>query len=190
MFYNKVKGVAKCLAHLMYRYDVSGLENIPTDGPFLLCGNHIHWLDPIVVAVFPQRQLRFIAKKELFKNRIFGAFLKKMGAFPIDRSTTDMQAFRNTMNALKEGYGVLIFSQGTRMEAFENAKSGVALFALKSGAPIVPVGIKGTYRFRSKVQIKVGKPMSMAQYQGQKFKTEDVNQVMSDLSTHINALLK
>ena len=190
MLYSSVKGMAKVLSHLLYRFDVIGLENIPKEGAFLLCGNHISAYDPIALASFSKRQLRFMAKKELFKFPPLGAFLRAMGAFPVDRGTTDMQSYRHTINSLKEGHALVIFSQGTRMKDFENAKSGVAVFALKSGAPIVPVGIIGSYRFRTKMKIIIGEPILMDKYQGQKIKTEIVEEVMSTLAERIGELLK
>ncbi|MCL1788155.1 MAG: 1-acyl-sn-glycerol-3-phosphate acyltransferase, partial [Defluviitaleaceae bacterium] len=103
--------------------------------------------------------------------------------------STDMNAYRETMKLLKNGEGMLIFSQGTRMNDFDNAKSGVAVFALKSGAPIVPVGITGPFKFRRKIKIRVGTPISMEKYQGEKVKTELVDEVMNTLAERITALL-
>jgi len=190
MFYRVIKTIAWILARLLYRFEVTGMENIPKNGAFLLCANHISALDPIMLAVFMKRQPRFMGKKELFKFPPLGWFLRKLGAFPVDRKTADMQAFRTTMNALKSGDGLIIFSQGTRMKEFENAKGGVALFALKSGAPIVPVGIRGSYRFLSKIHIRVGKPILMDEHEGKKVKTELIDEVMATVVQHVSALTK
>lgn len=189
MFYKFVVTLAKILTFIMYRTKVSGAENIPKDGAFLLCGNHISAYDPIILASISKRPLHFMAKKELFKFRPLGAFLKSVGAFPVDRKVADMQAYRHSMTLLKEGHGFLIFSQGTRMTDFDNAKSGVAVFALKSGAPIVPVGITGPFRFRGKVEVHIGEPISMEKYHGQKVKSELVDEVMDTISQRVTALL-
>lgn len=190
MFYKCIKVIAIALCRIMYRFELSGFENIPKDGAFLLCGNHISAFDPIALAAFSKRQLRFMAKHTLFNFRPLGAFLRALGAYPVNRTATDMNAYRHSMNLLKEGHGMLIFSQGTRMKDFENAKAGVAVFALKSGAPIIPVGITGPFRFRGKIKIHVGTPISMENYQGQKVKTELVDEVMSTLAQRITELLK
>ena len=190
MFYQFVKVVATILARLGYRFKVTGQENIPKDGAFLLCANHIHAFDPVMMAVFSPRRLNFMGKKELFKNPAVRTFLQSVGGFPVDRGATDMQAYRKSMEILKNDKGLLIFSQGTRMEGFENAKGGVAMFALKSGAPIVPVGIRGSYRFLSKLYINIGKPISMEKYQGQKIKSELVDEVMNTVTTQIVDLCK
>ena len=190
MFYRFVVVLAKILTFIMYRTKVSGAANIPKEGAFLLCGNHISAYDPIILAAISKRPLHFMAKKELFKFRPLGAFLRSVGAFPVDRKTADMQAYRHSMTLLKEGHGFLIFSQGTRMTDFDNAKSGVAVFALKSGAPIVPVGITGPFRFRGKIEIHIGEPISMDKYQGQKVKSELVDEVMDTISQRVTALLR
>ena len=189
MFYKCIRIIAKILSHLLYRFELVGFENIPKEGAFLLCGNHISAFDPIAIAAFSKRPLRFMAKQELFKFPPLGAFLKKLGAFPINRGATDMNAYRETMKLLKNGEGMLIFSQGTRMHDFENAKSGVAVFALKSGAPIVPLGITGPFKFRKKIKIHVGTPISMEKYAGEKVKTELVEEVMNTLAERVSALL-
>jgi len=188
MFYKIIKIIATILARILYRFNVTGLHHIPKDGAFLLCANHIHSFDPVMMAVFSKRQPRFMAKKELFRNAILGAFFRALGAFPVDRGGADMQAFRHSMNVLKNGHCLLIFAQGTRMKEFENAKGGVALFALKSGAPIVPVGINGSYRLFSKINIHVGQPISMESYQGQKVKAELVEEVMEIVTDRITQL--
>ena len=189
MFYQTMRFIAKILTIIMYRKTVTGTANIPKEGAFLLCGNHISAYDPIILAAISKRPLRFMAKKELFGFRLLGAFLRAMGAFPVDRKAADMQAYRHSLALLKEGHGLLIFSQGTRMTEFDNAKSGVAVFALKSGAPIVPVGIVGPFRFRGKVQVHIGEPISMEKYQGQKVKSELVDEVMDTISRRVTALL-
>ena len=189
MLYSIAMRLAKILNAIMYRFEVTGQENIPKDGAFLLCGNHISAYDPIALATFSKRRLNFMAKQELFKNRIIGAFLRALGAYPVNRSTTDMNAYRHTIKLLKDGNALLIFSQGTRMKDFDNAKSGVAVFALKSGAPIVPVGITGPIRFRNKIKIRIGEPICMKKYEGQKVKTELIDEVMNTLSERITKLL-
>jgi len=190
MFYRFIKGIAWILIRILYRFEVTGMENIPKEGAFLLCANHISALDPISLAVFMKRQPRFMGKKELFKFPPLGAFLRALGAFPVDRGAADMQAFRTTMNTLKNGDGLIIFSQGTRMKEFENAKGGVALFALKSGAPIIPAGIRGSYSFFSKMQIHVGKPIPMDEHKGKKVKTELIEEVMATVTERVSALTK
>jgi len=189
MFYKFFRKVAWLLVHCLYRIKTEGFENVPKDGGFLMCGNHVSAMDPIVLASFTKPNMFFMAKKELFKNKLLGWFLGKVNAFPIDRTGTDMDAFRKSLAVLNGGNGLLIFSQGTRMKDFEGSKAGVAMFALKSGVPIVPVGIGGEYGFRKKIIIKVGAPISMEPYKGMKVKTELVDEVMEKVVESVTALL-
>ena len=188
MFYRFIRGVAWFVLRLAFRIKVTGVENIPNEGAFLLCGNHISALDAPILATCVRRQLYFMAKKELFKNRLFAAFFYALGVFPVDRGGTDMQAYRRSMEILENENGLMIFSQGHRMNDFENFKGGAAVFALKTGAPIVPVGIKSQYRFRSTVHINVGLPISMKPYEGQKVKSDLVTEVMEVVVSHITKL--
>ncbi|MDR0273335.1 MAG: 1-acyl-sn-glycerol-3-phosphate acyltransferase [Clostridiales bacterium] len=189
MFYKICKIICWILGHIAYRFEVTGKENIPEEGAFLLCSNHIHAFDPIVVSMFTKRVPRFMAKKELFTKGFGNWFFNSYGAYPIDRSAAvDMQAYRTTMDILKNGQGVVLFSQGTRMEGFDNAKAGVAMFALKSGAPIIPVGVNASYKFFSKIKINYGEAISMEEFAGQKVKTELVEKVMAIVVERVTAL--
>lgn len=190
MFFKFIRVIAKILAFLLYRVEASGMEHLPENGAYIVCANHIHAFDPVALTTLIKRQPRFMGKKELFENFFLGAFFRALGAYPVDRNSTDLQAYRKTMDILKDGHGLMIFSQGTRMEGFENAKSGVALFALKSGAPIIPVGISGSYKLWSTVSVKFGEPIPMTPYEGKKVKTELVDEVMSIVTKRIVALTK
>ena len=189
MFFRIVRKIAWVLAHILYRFEVSGMENIPKEGNFLLCANHISALDPIMLAIFMKRQPRFMGKKELFRFWIVDKFLRALGAFPVDRAAADLAAYRTSMEVLKRGHGLIIFSQGTRMKDFEGAKGGVAMFALKSGAPIVPAGINGPFKFRRKITIRVGEPIFMEPYAGRKVKTDLIEELMGIVVGKVENLL-
>jgi len=131
-----------------------------------------------------------MGKKELFEKPFLGWLLRNVGAFPVDRSTTDMKAYRHAIDILKDEKALGIFSQGTRSQDFENVKGGVAVFALKSGAPVVPTGIKGAYRLFSKIHLRFGQLVSMEPFHGQKVKTELVEEVMSIIVSKVEALSK
>ncbi|MCL2840733.1 MAG: 1-acyl-sn-glycerol-3-phosphate acyltransferase [Defluviitaleaceae bacterium] len=190
MLYSITRTLAWIVSKILFRFKLTGLENIPKKGAFILCANHISWFDAVALAVFLKRRPRFMAKKELFKVPLFGWYLNSLGAYPIKRSAADMTAFRTTMNILNDGGGLIIFSQGTRMKEFENAKGGVALFALKSGAPIIPAGIIGNYRFFSRMKIRFGEPILMDEYKGKKVKTELIDEIMNNVVFQVSSLCK
>ena len=191
MFYTFAKAVFWFLFRVIYRVRVSGCENIPAEGAFLLCGNHIHAFDGALVLAFTPRRLALMAKKELFKNPILAFLFRAGGIFPVDReAAADMAAYRHTLKQLEAGSGLLIFSQGTRMKDFDNAKSGVAMFALKSGAPIVPVGIRGSYRPFSRLTMRIGQPIPMTPYEGRKIKADLLAEVMAEVVPRVTDLTK
>lgn len=100
-----------------------------------------------------------MGKKELFANKFFAYTLKKFNVFPVDRSKNDLQAYKTAMKILKEEKVLGIFVQGTRNKNLDGAKDGAAMFAMKTNSPIIPIGINASYKFFSRVQINIGKPI-------------------------------
>ena len=190
MIYTVLVVIVRVIARIIYRFNVTGLENIPNTGACILCSNHIHAFDPVMIAILLNRKPSFMAKKEIFSSPLASWFYGELGAFPVDREKADMKAYRKSMQILEEGEMLLMFAQGTRMAGFENAKGGVAMFALKSGAPIIPVGINGTFRLFSKLKIEIGEPILMDKYEGQKVKSELIEEVMNVVSGRITELCK
>ena len=188
MFYRFARGLIKLIAPIFYRFNISGTEHIPPKGAVIICSNHISALDCITLAICCKRQIFFMAKKELFDKRFLGFILRKLGAFQVDRGTTDLKAYRHTMNLLKNDKALGIFSQGTRTQEFDNVKGGVAVFALKSGTPIVPVGIRGTYRPFSRMYVNFGPLISMAPYKDRKVKADIVEEVMAQVVGKVSEL--
>ncbi|NMA92850.1 MAG: 1-acyl-sn-glycerol-3-phosphate acyltransferase [Firmicutes bacterium] len=139
-----------CYFKLVYRWQIFGLENIPASGPFIICSNHISWFDPPLIgcSIPPKLMVYFMAKQELFKNFIFGAILKKIGAFPIDRNKVDYAAIRTSFQLLAEGKVICLFPEGTRSKSgrLQPAHPGAAMIAARSKAPVLPVAITGPYR--------------------------------------------
>ena len=124
----------------------TGLENIPKRGGLLVCCNHIAIRDVFVVAcVFP-RQLRFIAKKELFSVPVIGSLIRALGAVKLDRGGKDIGAIRTSVDLAKSGEAVSIFPQGHRYPGVNPAttqtKNGAALIAYHSGCDVLPVCIQ------------------------------------------------
>jgi len=179
------------MARIRYRIRISGVENLPEEGAFILCSNHIHSYDPAMLAVFVKRQMCFMAKKELFTNPIKAWFFSKMGAFPVDRGKADMASYRNAMKALKSGMGLVIFSQGTRMQALDinSAKGGVALFGVKAQVPVIPAGLRGTYRTFSTIDIRYGPAISLEKYYGGRLTAEQIDEIMTEIMSEVEKLV-
>lgn len=175
MFYSVIKFLVNIIFRVLYRVKTYGLENVPKQGKFILCSNHANNLDPVFVSMVMPRKICWMAKKELFKYKITSYFGYKLGAFPVDRSQSDISAIKNALRVLKEDKVLGIFPEGTRVKKMdlESAKPGVALMSIKSGAEILPVHIESSYRLFSKINIYIGKPMDISNKDGKKPSTED-----------------
>lgn len=178
-FYTFARGLVKIYYKFMFCMDIQGEEHIPKEGGVVLCCNHMSNFDPTTMAAFVKRPVRYIAKKELFEKRWSAKLLSSLGAFPVDRQTTDMKALKTAIKLLKNGEALGIFAEGTRVKEGEAkaAKAGVALFALKGEAPIVPICISSKYKFRSIVHIRYGEPIYLDEYKGQKVTTEMMEEI-------------
>ncbi|MFV0314406.1 MAG: lysophospholipid acyltransferase family protein [Anaerotignum sp.] len=191
LLYPFVKTIVKLYYKIMFKVTIVGKENIPQDGSGVLCCNHMSNYDPLTLAVFIDRLPRFIAKKELFENKIFGALLRNLKAFPIDRDVAmDMKSFKTAINVLKNGELLGIFAEGTRVKEGEDkaAKAGVAVFALKGNAPVIPVTISGKYKFRKEIRIEYGKPMTLEEYQGMKITTLMLEEITAKIMDKVQEM--
>ncbi len=147
---------------LFYNFKIEGWENVPEKEGVIIASNHRSYADPVVLTMPMKRPVTYMAKEELFHNKIFGAFIRFLGAFPVKRGAGDMQVIDDCVDILESGRNVVIFPEGTRSKENKvgRGKTGVALIAAKSGADVLPMGIvfEGPkLHFRSKVTLKIGK---------------------------------
>jgi glycerol-3-phosphate dehydrogenase (NAD(P)+) len=155
---------------LWFRLGRIGHENVPKQGPVLLVSNHRSFLDPFVVACCVRRPLYFVAKQELFANRLQGWLLGALGAFPIRRGESDEEAMATARELLERGEAVVIFPEGTRIRtgALGAPRRGAGRLALETAAPVVPVAVAGTEDARRarvlirpvKVRVRCGPPLT------------------------------
>lgn len=165
--YRLVYIVMRPIYALIFPAWLDGLENVPETGGFILCANHVSARDPLYLAVqCKTRVLHYMAKAELYKNKLIAAILRALGSFPVDRGHSDLGAVRTALGLLKEGHGLGIFPQGTRSR--DNTRtpmlSGVSMIALRAGVPVIPVYIGGPYRLFRRTQISFGKPVDLSDY--------------------------
>jgi 1-acyl-sn-glycerol-3-phosphate acyltransferase len=131
---------------------------IPREGPLILAANHASNLDAIEIGAFliPRlgRRIHWLGKKELFAWPIVGWTATHGGVHPVDRGGADVEAFRLAQRILAEGQVLFVFPEGTRSPdgALQEARDGLAALAIRSGAPIVPIGISGSNRVWPKGQ--------------------------------------
>ncbi|HEX4806745.1 MAG TPA: 1-acyl-sn-glycerol-3-phosphate acyltransferase [Conexibacter sp.] len=164
-----VRAVLQPFFHLYFRLSRIGREHIPEDGPVIVAANHRSFLDPFVIATMTRRPIYYVAKKELFGNRLQAWILNALGAFPVDRGNADQDMVDTAKAILARGDCVLIFPEGTRVRPGPpgRAKRGVGRIVLETGAPVVPVAVIGTtdirrgWRIRPrKVRIRAGRPLT------------------------------
>lgn len=151
------------------RATIEGREHVPSSGPLILAANHLSLADPIILGgIFP-RPVRFMAKQELLRNPLVSVLVPWYGAFTVRRGEADRVAYRRALRVLEDGEVLGLFPEGTRSRTggLQAARSGVGLLALRTGAPIIPVGIVGTehlgpkrlLRSRPTVIVRIGRPL-------------------------------
>jgi 1-acyl-sn-glycerol-3-phosphate acyltransferase len=157
-----------------FRLRARGIENLP-DGGFVLAANHTSNFDPwpLGIPLFPHRQLRFMAKSELF-NPILKPILVGGGAFPVRRGQADLEAIGRAVELVRDGEVVVMFPEGTRRKKGlrkkheARAHTGAARIALAAGVPLVPAAIKGTDRLSRLAPLRVayGRPIPLDDLRG------------------------
>jgi len=187
VFYFIIRGIAKFLLIVLFKIEIKGLENIPKEGKYLVCSNHASNWDPMLVSISFPRQIFWMAKKELFNNKILSVFFNGLGAFPVDRENSDISAIKNALRVLKQGHLLGMFPEGTRTSGYskEHVKPGVAMLAVKSKSSVIPVRIESNYKFLSKVKITIGSPVDFSVKDGQ---VNDYETISDDILRRIYSL--
>ncbi len=185
-----------CQATVRFIYPVRWRhrDRIPA-GRVILSGNHISYMDPIVIALGLPFPVHFMAKSELFEDsRVFGWVLPRVHAFPVRRGASDRDAISRASALLEEDKAVGIFPEGTRnTEGQAAGQDGAAFLALRTGSPIVPVGIVGTDRIRRegskrlhfpRITLVFGEPVVPDDYEGSR--RERMQAMTADVMTRID----
>lgn len=171
------KNLYRILVHpirAMFRIKVYGTENIPENGGYLICSNHTSLWDVFVIAVSLERQVMYMAKKELFSVPLLGKIISALGAYPVNRGAADISAIKKTVSLLKDENIVGVFPQGTRHPG-ENPRDtevrhGVGLISYRAECGAIPVYIKtknNQVRPFRRAELFIGKPI---EYQSFGFK--------------------
>lgn len=152
---------------LIFGFRVSGRETIPRSGAVIIASNHISYCDPPVVGSGVPREVYFLAKEELFRNRAFGWLIRQYNAIPLKRSIGDVGALRKAVQLLKQGKAVLMFPEGTRSLSGRllKPKAGVGMIASLTSAPVVPAYVTGSNRLgsallrKTQMAVRFGEPV-------------------------------
>ena len=170
MLYNIAKCIGWIIFKLIFRLKVTGQENIPQDGPFIIVANHSSLLDPIILGVSVRPKVIFIAAAYLFKIGWLGYMLRKFNSIPVQREN-DIKAIKQSLKILKRGGVLGIFPEGgiDRQKNNLPVRAGAAYLATKIGVPIVSIRIKGAdkalprgakfIRSLNKIEVEIKKPI-------------------------------
>lgn len=163
-----VKLIVRIPMRIAFNLHCEGRENIPKNEAVIYASNHRTNADPPILGCVARGTLSFMAKEELFRNKLFGGLIKALGAFPVSRGKGDTGAIDRSLENLKNGKCLIIFPEGTRSKDGKVGRghSGAALIAARSGAKIVPVGVcfGEKLKFRTRVTVKFGEPIDPADY--------------------------
>nr|WP_316622018.1 lysophospholipid acyltransferase family protein [uncultured Ruminococcus sp.] len=172
---------------LIYRMKYVGRENVPENGAYILASNHRLATDPIMLGMGLKRQVLFMAKEELFKNKFISWFLRKLGAFPVSRGKADTGSIRHFENALENGALMGIFIEGTRSKdgEFLPPKNGCSLIAWDTKTPVIPVCHT---KIGSRTVFHFGKPLSLEDMGFEKGGAREFRNASRVIMDHIKAL--
>ncbi len=169
---------------IYFRIEKRGEENLPK-GAYILAPKHLsNWDPPIIVAKLKRNDVYILAKQELFVNGFVKFLAKKTNVLPVKRDSHDTGVIKQSIKILKNGNVFIIFPEGTRNGIEKNGEihSGAVIMANMAKVPIVPVGIKATYKPFSKVTINYGKPIN---FDGKKMQKEEIENATNILKEDI-----
>lgn len=197
LFYRFAKLVIGLILLIWTRKEVVGLENVPKKGPVILASNHVNLLDPPLLAVLLPRRIVYMGKIELWRTPVIGRLYDLAGFIPVRRFEADLAALRRAEKTLRQNHVLGMFPEGTRSgkPGMGKAHPGTAIIALRTGAPVVPVGVTGTEGvavprsfFRiTRVRVVFGKPFQLPK--GRRLDSEFVERCTERIMKEIAALL-
>ena len=190
--------LTRLLLVLLTNWQVKGWENVPDRGPLLIVCNHLHAVDPPLIAVSVRLKTVFMAKEELFRHWFSRFFVQNFGSFPVRRRRVDREALRQAEYWLRQGVSLIMFPEGKRSSTIQMqpAFPGSALISSRLGVPILPVGITGTEKLRKptwwlcrpRITVNIGRPFYLPPADSKLTKAE-LAQLTNFTMEHIAELL-
>jgi len=150
--FNLTQYVLKGMFTILYRVNIKGQDKIPRKGKYLICSNHISYLDPVLIGAYLPRFTYFMAKGELFTFSLISNLVTFYNAFPVNRGIIDRATFNTALNILKNENILCLFPEGTRSVdgKIGEGKKGIGLISFLSGAPVIPMVIVGSNKIIQK----------------------------------------
>jgi len=130
-----------------HRYRVCNAERVPTTGPALLACNHASFYDPPLIGSSLPREIGYLGRESLFKNRLINWGLRNLNVIPVDRDGGGAAGLKRVLDTLAQGRAVVLFPEGTRTRDghLQPVRAGIGLAVLKTDAPVLPMRVFGTY---------------------------------------------
>jgi 1-acyl-sn-glycerol-3-phosphate acyltransferase len=203
-FFHPGTAISGFLARILFSARYEGVEKVPRSGPFILAGNHCSNLDPAIIAWATGHQIdrviHFMAKAEMQRWPFVGWLASKTGAIFVRRGEGDRAAQRAALEALSEGRPIGLFPEGTRSRdgRLKAGRDGAAYLAMRTGAPVLPVGISGTHRIfpgasrwphPTRVVVRIGEPFTLPHRSSGKLSRDELAQGTERIMAAIEALL-
>ena len=186
--------LCKIFFSLFVRVRVIDADKMPREGGLVVAANHESTLDMFMIGYRVPRYIKWMAKEELFKNKLIAKFITACGAYPVKRSARDVSAARTTFEMLEKGEPVGIFPQGTRSKGngrAHKAKHGVAKFAVEADVPVQPVAIWGKIRLFGRVYVRFGDPIRLPQStEDTKYTKEEYQKMSQEILDTIYMLME
>jgi 1-acyl-sn-glycerol-3-phosphate acyltransferase len=183
---------------MLTRCRVIGKANIPHQGSLLVIANHLHLVDPPILATILNRKAICMAKEELFRSWFTGYFISRFGAFAVRRGQPDRQAIQQAEKVLTRGWVLIMFPEATRSPdaQMQDAFHGAALIARRNNVPILPIGITGTEKIkgftwlfqRLQITVNIGRPFDLPPDDGQVSRS-DLTQLTDFMMVKVAALI-
>ncbi|MEI7024572.1 lysophospholipid acyltransferase family protein [Paenibacillus sp. y28] len=189
MLYSIFKNCFAVIFKLLFRFEAVNAHYVPAEGPVVLCSNHRSNFDPPMVGCLLKRQIRFMAKEELFRVPVVGWLITKWGAYPVKRGGVSKESIRLSMQLLKEGNILGIFPEGSRSNSGGMGKKGASSLAIKTGATVIPAAIVGDYKFFRKMKVIYGPPVDLSEF-AEISGPEALEQATEKIMKQIRALAK
>lgn len=198
--YQVVRTIVVTFCRTWCRMTVEGRQNIPAEGPFLLCPVHRSIIDTPISSGVTRRRMRFMGADKYWKSKWFGRLLSALGGFPVTRHSADREALQRCIAVLEGGEPLVLFPEGERKsgDVVHPLFDGATYIAVKAGVPIVPVGIGGSERampkgakfiFPRKVHVVVGAPIEVPSGQTGKAQRVAIRQLTVVLHDELQRLL-
>ena len=195
MIYWLVRFLSKCIFKTFYDFKIYGAENLPEKGPYLICSNHCSFFDPAVICACVPQRVYWVALKDLYKIRPLSLLLKAAKCIPVNGATKEV------LDAIKQGKIIGIFPEGRRTyngKLMKKGKKGTAIMAMRSGVPVVPAWISGTFQAyprRAKfpriypIRIYIGKPLTFPKHQEEIINESTLSAATTEIMQSIAGLM-